>query len=303
MVLDDGRKLGYSVYGAREGYSVFWFHGWPGSRLRAKANLLRCGSKLNIRLIAVDRPGIGLSDFQPNRTLLDWPKDVQALAAHLGIRQYKVIGTSGGGPYALACAKAIPPSECSAVGVLAGAAPWDLENTQYLIRSVRIIRNIASWSSLLRWLAIYIGVLQKKRYDRIRLLIRQTKLQESRRPSTKTSRTDLVRLERDVKIQELEKRSFEESVRQGIRGLAEDNRLLTSSWGFELEEIERNVLLWYGEEDKKTPIRAGYNMASRLPNGKLKAYRGENHRTISKHLEEILKELINHEGVFRDSSG
>ncbi|KAL9088966.1 MAG: hypothetical protein Q9165_006023 [Trypethelium subeluteriae] len=302
MILGDGRKLGYSIYGVRKGYPIFWFHGWPGSRLEIKDSLQRYAAELNIRLISVDRPGIGLSDFQPNRTLLDWPKDVRTLAGQLGIQKYKVIGASGGGPYALACAKAIPASECSVVGVLSGVAPWNFENTQYMSHAMRIPRNITSWSYILGWLTVYRQVLHWKGYRRRALLISETKLQQGQCLGTKTSRTDLIRLESEVKVQELKKRDLEESTRQGIRGLVKDLRLQTSSWGFELEEIERNVLLWYGEEDKNTPIRAGCNMERRLPNGILKAYSGEDHFTVGKHIDEILKDLLNHERVFRNSS-
>ena len=69
-------------------------------------------------------PGHGLSDFQPNRTLLEWPEDVAALANHLGIETFAVSGWSAGGPYALVCAYRIP-ERVTAVELISSAGPYD----------------------------------------------------------------------------------------------------------------------------------------------------------------------------------
>jgi pimeloyl-ACP methyl ester carboxylesterase len=79
LQLPDGRKIGYMRYGAPGGRPVFYFHGLPGSRCEGLL-LDEPGRELNVQVIAVDRPGYGLSRFQPNRQLCDWPQDVLALA-------------------------------------------------------------------------------------------------------------------------------------------------------------------------------------------------------------------------------
>jgi len=96
--LPDGRSLGYAVCGDPEGRPIFQFHGWPGSRLQARF-LDEEATKAGIRVIGLDRPGIGLSDFQPGRQILDWPNDVVALADAMKIDRFAVLGISGGGPY------------------------------------------------------------------------------------------------------------------------------------------------------------------------------------------------------------
>ncbi|OQE37547.1 hypothetical protein PENNAL_c0794G03227, partial [Penicillium nalgiovense] len=73
-----------------------------------------------IRVIAPERPGFGLSTVQPNRRIMDWPADVQALAHYLSLSRFAVMGGSGGGPYALACARMLPQDMMSAVGIFAG---------------------------------------------------------------------------------------------------------------------------------------------------------------------------------------
>ncbi len=121
ITLVDGRRLGWAEFGDPQGLPLFYFHGFPASRLEGKlieAAALRNG----IRVIASDRPGYGISDFQPRRRLLDWPCDVKALADRLSIDRFMILGVSGGGPYALACAHAMAP-RLRAVGVVCGLGP------------------------------------------------------------------------------------------------------------------------------------------------------------------------------------
>lgn len=101
--LHDGRSLGYADFGDPDGTPMFHFHGFPGSRLKAKL-LSDAAGRHGVHLIGVVRPGMGLSDFQPGRKLLDWPNDVIELALDLELETFAVEGVSGGGPYAAACA-------------------------------------------------------------------------------------------------------------------------------------------------------------------------------------------------------
>ncbi|MCK4436294.1 alpha/beta hydrolase, partial [Candidatus Bathyarchaeota archaeon] len=95
--------MGYAEYGPLRGVPVFYFHGFPSSRFEA-AIVEDKLEGLNVHLIAIDRPGMGISSYQKNRAILDFPEDVQELAEYLGLDNYGVLGVSGGGPYSLACA-------------------------------------------------------------------------------------------------------------------------------------------------------------------------------------------------------
>jgi pimeloyl-ACP methyl ester carboxylesterase len=101
--LRDGRQLGYAEWGDSAGGPLLFFHGWPGSRLEGRLGD-EAAKTCRVRLIALDRPGMGLSDFQSRRALVDWPDDVVQLADALGLERFAVLGISGGGPYAAACA-------------------------------------------------------------------------------------------------------------------------------------------------------------------------------------------------------
>lgn len=101
ITLRDGRRLAYSEYGDPEGKPIFYFHGFPGSHHEVEYLGTAIGA-LHLRIIAPDRPGFGVSDFQPGRKFGDWPSDVIELADALGIKEFAVLGASGGGPYVLA---------------------------------------------------------------------------------------------------------------------------------------------------------------------------------------------------------
>ena len=123
--LKDGRLLGYTEYGAREGKPVFYFHGFPGSRLDWPfSDADDSATQLNARIIAVDRPGMGLSDFKPGRKILDWPDDVIELADALQVDHFGVLGISGGGPYATTCAYKIP-ERLTTTAIVSGMGPLE----------------------------------------------------------------------------------------------------------------------------------------------------------------------------------
>ena len=123
LPLHDGRRLAYREYGAPDGAPVFFFHGWPGSRLDFVSNDF-AATAAGARVIAMDRPGIGGSDPQPGRTVLDWPADVVAVADALGVERFAVLGFSFGGPYTRACAYALPDRVIRA-GLVSCLAPVD----------------------------------------------------------------------------------------------------------------------------------------------------------------------------------
>jgi pimeloyl-ACP methyl ester carboxylesterase len=117
--LPDGRQAQYWYGGATDGAPVFFLHGCPDTRHAAYAGDA-VARRAGVRLVAVNRPGYGLSDACPS-THLSVADDVAAVADQLGIERYAVLGMSIGGPYALACADR-HPERVTAVGVAASPA-------------------------------------------------------------------------------------------------------------------------------------------------------------------------------------
>jgi pimeloyl-ACP methyl ester carboxylesterase len=99
----DGRRLAYRDRGDPAATPIVSHHGTPGSRLDRHPDEDAILAELGVRMIAYDRPGYGESDPQPGRRVVDAAGDVSAVADHLGIERFAVVGTSGGGPHALAC--------------------------------------------------------------------------------------------------------------------------------------------------------------------------------------------------------
>ena len=122
MILPDRRALGFAEYGHPEGHALFHFHGTRGSR-RSAAIFDEPVKTLGLRIIGVDWPGIGLSSFQPGHQILDWPRDILHLTHHLELNYDSVLGTTEGGPYALARAKLLSPEKSEKVG-MSKTAPW-----------------------------------------------------------------------------------------------------------------------------------------------------------------------------------
>ena len=120
--MSDGRSLGYAEHGDPGGRPLLHFHGWPGSRLEARL-VAEPAERAGVRLVGVDRPGMELSDFKPQRTILDWVDDVVELADTLGIDRFAIEGISSGGSYALTCTYRIP-HRLTACSIISGMCPF-----------------------------------------------------------------------------------------------------------------------------------------------------------------------------------
>lgn len=105
--LSSGRTVGYADHGHPGGTAVIWCHGGPGSRLEP-AYVVPAAVDAGLRIVGIDRPGYGLSDPEPGRTIGGWVPEALAVADHLGIDRFVTVGISTGGAYALAVAALAP---------------------------------------------------------------------------------------------------------------------------------------------------------------------------------------------------
>jgi pimeloyl-ACP methyl ester carboxylesterase len=276
--LPDGRKLGFDEHGPPNGTPLFYFHGTPSSRI--EFNQVRNEAlleSLNIRVIAPDRPGIGLSSFQSGRHFLDWPSDVLSLADHLGFNRFGIVGYSGGGAYAAVCAFAIP-ERITRAGIVSGVGPFTepklvvaipQENQRFLHLS-----NQKPWLSrlMIRMMGAMIRIAPGKVIANL-----MASLPEADRA--------IVNL---PEVQQTFLAMVQEALRQGPLGPQHDTRLMVTAWDFKPREIQIPVYLWHGEEDRNAPIAMGRYMADAIPNSQAKFYSGEGHLSLfKKYAEEI----------------
>lgn len=122
IAVGEGRRLGFAEYGSAQGRAVIWLHGTPGARRQIPMEARAFAKRENVRLIGLDRPGIGSSTPHRYGSVLDFAADLETVADTLGIDQMAMVGLSGGGPYTLATAHAMP-DRVVAAGILGGVAP------------------------------------------------------------------------------------------------------------------------------------------------------------------------------------
>jgi pimeloyl-ACP methyl ester carboxylesterase len=279
--LHDGRMLGYAEFGDLAGFPILFCHGWGDSRLTRHPDDARTAA-LGIRLITVDRPGFGLSDFQPGRRLMDWPADIAELANALGLGRFALLGHSGGGPHALACAQALP-DRLTKVGIACGFAPMDRPGA--LEGMSRQMQQGIGLFTHMPWMArlLFASLPRQYRRDPERAFERQF---GHGLPASDRAILDRQDIRANVMAGAVE------ALRSGARGLAHEAPLfLGQPWGFQLEAIRVPVRLWYGEADSIVPLQMGRYLASAIPQSELTIFPGEGHMLHITHWEEILRAL------------
>ena len=269
ITLRDGRKLGYAEYGGSSAKSIFYFHGFPGSRLEG-AMVEDKLMQSNIRLIAIDRPGMGLSDFQEDRSILDCSDDVLELADYLGIKKFSVLGVSGGGPYALACAYKISTKVLTSCAVVSGSGPYYLtkEGMSKKNKLLLFMAKHLSWTIRgLIWFKLSRNIRNKEWWDNI-----YTK------QGNELSEPD-KQVINDPKIREAIVEKTIEAFCQGSKGLVHDFNLYSKPWGFNLDDIpsEAKTFLFHGELDKNVPVLIVQYMSERISNCITNIYPNEAH--------------------------
>jgi pimeloyl-ACP methyl ester carboxylesterase len=278
--LKDGRLLGYAEFGDPQGRPLLFFHGMPGSRLSARLGN-EAAKKLGVRIVAPDRPGYGLSDFKPGRTLLDWPDDVVELADSLGIERFAVGGVSGGGPYAAVCALELS-ERLTAAGIISGVGPFNVPDaTQGMSRQNRLLFAASRRVPWLTNVPMTLMALGARRFADRLLPIMMRALPEPDQAILFRPETRAVFVEDVV-----------EAFRSGGRGAAWEAVMYARPWGFRLEEITMEVHLWQGELDVNVPPSMGRYQAGAIPNCKATFSPDEGHLLLIDHMEKILGTLV-----------
>ncbi|WP_336035032.1 alpha/beta fold hydrolase [Halobacterium yunchengense] len=259
--LPDGRRLAYAEYGAPDGTPVVFCHGTPGSRVSGSV-ARDTKASVGARVLAPDRPGMGRSDPDPGRTFADWSDDVAALADEVGVDEYAVVGFSGGGPYALACA-AHAPERVSRCAVVSGVPPRGVATADRQ-RFDRALNAVARWS---------------------RHLARPFTWAMRRVVADADAFTDVVGEPKDGDLADprlgetgrIMLTDFREGVRQGSAAVATDYAVLAGDWDFDLGGVSVPTRVFHGSDDDRVPLAAGKHVAREVPEARLTVYDGAGH--------------------------
>ncbi|MDD5165827.1 MAG: alpha/beta hydrolase [Candidatus Omnitrophica bacterium] len=279
---DNGRRIAFYEYGDPSGKPVFFCHG-TGSHVHVML-LHKSAKQLGYRIIVPDRPGIGLSDFDPRRKLLDGASDIAALADHLHIDRFGIMGISGGNPTLLACAYKIP-ERLKFVVDLAGAAP--------LYTDPAALKQLGTIDRVFAKLGAHLplGLFQIP----FSLLGFQQKVIKNPKAFANMMRSSMCKADMELfiipEMQYLFMRDFQELFRQGARGAALDAQLIYLPWGFDIRGIKCHVDIRQGSEDRWVPPYFSQYLAKSLPDAKLYMIQGQGHFYHMVYAEETLSKL------------
>jgi pimeloyl-ACP methyl ester carboxylesterase len=279
--LADGRQLTTQTYGDPDGFPVFLLHGTPGSRLgpHPRPAVLH---RLGVRLIAFDRPGYGGSARMTGRRVADVAADVRAIADEYKLPEFAVVGRSGGGPHALACA-ALLPDRVTKAAVLVGLAPRRADGLDWY--------DGMAQSNVLEYAAAETG---------------QAGLAAHLRTTTEAIRANpahlIARLQAD--LPDMDRRvvadrgiramlvdTYAEALRISDYGWIDDCVAFCSSWGFDPADVTVPVLLWHGARDRFSPAGHARWLADRIPGANVLVQPDAAHFTALDVLPDVLRWL------------
>ncbi|MBV9090972.1 MAG: alpha/beta hydrolase [Mycobacteriaceae bacterium] len=232
----------------------------------------RCGAEI----IAIDRPGIGRSDLWSMPSVGQWGHTVAQVAQLLHLDDFAVAGWSGGGPYALACAAAMP-GRVRAVATVAGMAPLERLKHVFEIGFLpdELLIPAARWTP-----TIAAALLRLIRHVPPRVLgwVLPHLAGSRDRAALDPPPLSLLATHREV-------------MRGGVQGMVDEYRRYYGSWGFDLGEVQQSVTVWQGEEDTLVPMKHARRLASLLPNHTLMTVPSTGHLLPVVMANEILDDL------------
>lgn len=281
LTLSKGATVAVSEYGAPDGAPVFFCHGWPSSRTMAEL-ADDAARELGLRIISPDRPGICDSQFQSERRLVDWPALVNEIADRLGVERFRILGISGGAPYAFASGW-MTPERVEKIAVVSGAPPLDgLDDLDGLLPIHRQMLKLREKSPRLLKLFFHLA----RPFIALRMPLRLRPLfLKFLQPCDASALRESQKF--DICFD-----SARHAWRSSALGVITDAEIYATPWGFALEEVRVPVVLWHGTKDRTFAPRLAHDVARRLPNCEFHLVEGAGHYSLPiRYMREILEDL------------
>jgi pimeloyl-ACP methyl ester carboxylesterase len=277
ITLADGRTLAWRWWGEPGWTSVLRLQGTPGSRLYRHPNP-DIQRELRVRYLMADRPGYGGSTRLPGRGVIGIGDDLAALLDHHRLDRVPVMGTSGGGPHALAIA-AKHPDRITAACVIVGASPLEPDEVGRLVGV-----NAAGYAAAERgWDELH----------ELLLTVRERLLGDEGMAGVLSDAPPEDRaIMADPAWQSISRVNTGEALRQGAQGWADESMALHRGWDFDLETVRPTVTWWHGDDDMNAPLSAAKRAAARLPQVDVRVFHHEGHFASLTHETEIVRELL-----------
>ncbi|TNM50816.1 alpha/beta hydrolase [Nocardioides albidus] len=267
VAVRDGRRLSFAEYGSPRGPAIVWMHGTPGARRQIPVDARAYADEVGARIIGIDRPGIGSSTPHLYDNVLDWTSDLTLLLDALAVDSVRVIGLSGGGPYALAAGAALP-GRVHGVGVLGGVAPTRGPDAA----DGGVIRLAVHAAPLLAATRVPLGVALTGAIRTVRPLAG---------PALDLYAAVQPPGDKNLLGRPEFKAMFLDDLLNGSRFQTSaplaDLLLFTRDWGFRLADVGVPVRWWHGDDDHIVPFRHGQHCVERLPDATMTTIDGESH--------------------------
>ena len=262
-----GRQLGVAEFGPPDGRAVVWFHGTPGARRQIPEEARLIAGAEGIRIIGIDRPGVGLSTPHLYDAVVDFAADVEIVVDRLGIDRFSVIGLSGGGPYALASAWAAP-DRIPSVGILGGVAPTQGPDAM----QGGLVSVATRFAKVLPLVREPLGLLLTT-FIRLTKPLGKPMLYAYAATSPAGDRAVLERPE----FQTMFLDDLSTNGGRSMRAPLYDAILFTREWGFSPRDVQQPVWWWHGDADHIIPFAHGRHMVELIPGAQLRVRHGESH--------------------------
>jgi len=283
LQLPDGRQLAWYEYGDPEGQPCIYTTGTPASGLLGVL-YHESAKEAGVRFISLDKPGYGHSDYMPGRRLTDWPRDVNALADHLGLDTFAAMGESGGGPHVLALAWGLPERVTVALdvsGMGPGHEDWVRKGMKPLNRRLFWLAQKAPW--LLRFAMRQMANSLKDPKRREKWIADQLKAAPPADRALTESAPGLTELTLDAYL---------DAIRMGPKGAAQEMAIFGQPWGFSLSEIRIPVQVWHGTEDVNVPVAIAERLCQEIPSAEALIFEGEGHVVGYTRAREIMQQIV-----------
>ena len=282
IAVGENRQIGFAEFGAPQGRAIFWLHGTPGARRQIPTEARVFAEHENIRLIGLDRPGIGSSTPYQYETVATFADDMRTIADTLGIDKMAIVGLSGGGPYTLACAAAMP-ERVVAAGVVGGVAPASGPD--------RIGGGLMALGSRVAPLLEVAGAPIRLAAMTLIQLIRPLAGPAADIYGLMSPPADRRLLARpEIKAMFLD--DLLNGSRKQLSAPFYDIVVFARDWGFRLDEVKVPVRWWHGDADHIVPYAHGEHVVARLPDAEFYPMPGESHLGGLGRAEEILRTMI-----------
>lgn len=280
----DGCLLPVEVAGPERGLPVFFHHGTPGSHRRDEETI-EVGVERGLCYVSYARPGYEGSDRQAGRRIADCAEDLRAIVDQLGLESGFVVGESGGCPYALAQAVALP-GWVRGVAVLVGPAPFGAEGLDW--SDGMAPGNREEVEALLAGDAAGLAFLEAT-LEKVK--VAQDLPQLNQALGCPYTEDDLRSFE-GKGLEGYVMDTWRRIAASGLWGWFDDSKALLEDWGFALDQIEAPVAVWHGEDDRAVPISHGKWVADHLANAQFHPLGGQGHSSFLNLYGEILDDLL-----------